>query len=123
MKITLGSTVLCAGIERNQSGQPVGPANFRSSETPGVIKHDYVGANRTTPEHIRCDAGVIAFDVTRTFATLDEAIEYALVGIKAEAVSGVLKFGEHTVFATAAVTSRTVAQTGCSVSVSYTIEG
>lgn len=123
MTITLADTVLCAGSARNNAGQPVGPANFRSSETPGVVKHDYVGADRTTPEHIRCDAGVVTFDVTRTFASLDEAIEYALVGIKAEAVAGALKFGERTVFAAAAVTSRTVAQTGCSVSVSYTIEG
>ena len=34
-----------------------------------------------------------------------------------------VKFDSTTVFATAAVTSRSVDQVGCSVAVSYTIEG
>ena len=102
---------------------PVGPSNFRASDAPGIVKHDYVGADRTRPEHIKCDSGTVTFDVNRTFATVEDAVAYACVGIRSEAVEGELKFGNNVIFTHAAVTSRSVAQVGCSVAVSYTIEG
>ena len=77
MQITIGSTVLCASQTRNSTGQPVGPSNFRSSDAPGIVKYDYVGADRTRPEHIKCDAGTVTFDVNRTFATVEDAVAYA----------------------------------------------
>lgn len=123
MKITLGQTELCATQTRNSTGSPVGPSNFRASDAPGVVKHDYVGADRTRPEHIKCDAGTVTFDVNRTFATVEDAVAYACVGIREEAVEGELKFGNNIIFAHAAVTSRSVAQVGCTVAISYTIEG
>ena len=123
MQITIGSTVLCASQTRNSTGQPVGPSNFRASDAPGIVKHDYVGADRTRPEHIKCDSGTVTFDVNRTFATVEEAVAYACVGIRSEAVEGELKIGNSVIFAHAAVTSRSVAQVGCTVAVSYTIEG
>lgn len=123
MQITLGSTVLCSSQTRNSTGIPVGPSNFRSSDAPGVVKRDYIGADRTRPEHIRCDSGTITFDVNRTFATVEAAVNYAFKGIRSEAVEGELKFDNTVIFPHAAVTSRSTAQVGCSVAVSYTIEG
>lgn len=123
MTITLGNTVLCAGQTRNATGSPVGPSNFRASDAPGIVKHDYIGADRTRPEHIRCDSGSVTFDVSRTFGSVDAAIQYACIGIRSEAVEGELKYGGRTVFEHAAVTTRSVAQVGCTVAVSYTIEG
>ena len=123
MKITLGNTDLCETQTRNSTGKAVGPSNFRASDAPGVVKHDYVGAERTRPEHIKCDAGTVTFDVNRTFATVEDAVAYACVGIREEAVEGELKFGNNVIFAHAAITSRSVAQVGCTVAISYTIEG
>ena len=123
MQITIGNTVLCAGLERNQTGSPMGPANFRASDAPGVVKHDYIGADRTTPEHIKCDAGTISFDVTRIFPTVEDAVQYALIDSKAEDVEGELKFGDKVAFAHAAITARSIANKGCAVAISYTIEG
>ena len=123
MTITLGNTVLCAGQTRNANGSPVGPSNFRASDAPGIVKHDFVGADRTRTEHIRCDSGSVTFDVSRTFGNVDAAIAYACIGIRSEAVEGELKYGGRTVFEHAAVTARSVAQVGCTVAVSYNIEG
>lgn len=123
MTITLGNTVLCAGQTRNANGSPVGPANFRANDAPGIVKHDFVGADRTRPEHIRCDSGSVTFDVSRTFGDVDAAIAYACVGIRSEAVEGALKYDGQTVFEHAAITSRSVGVVGCTVGISYTIEG
>ena len=123
MQIKLGNTVLCSGLTRNSTGQPVGPSNFRSSDNPGVVSRDYIGAERTYPEHVKCDSGTITFEVSRTYPTVEDAIRYACVGIRKEPVEGELYFGETKVFDHAAVTSRSVATVGCTVAVSYTIEG
>lgn len=117
------STELVSTQSRNSTGLPVGPANFRASDAPGVVKREYIGADRIHPEHIRCDSGTITFDVNRTFATVAEAVQYALNGIRAELVEGELKADDTIIFAHAAVTSRSVAMVGCTVAVSYTIEG
>ena len=37
MTITLGSTTLCAGQTRNNTGDPVGPRDIRDTEAPGVV--------------------------------------------------------------------------------------
>ena len=123
MEIKIGNTVLCAGQQRSVNGMPVGPSNFRSSDAPGIVKHDYIGADRTRPEHIRCDSGSVTFDVSRTFASVSAAVAYACVGIRSEDVEGPLTYDGKTIFEHAAVTSRSVAQVGCTVAVSYTIEG
>lgn len=123
MEIKLGNTVLCAGQQRSVNGTPVGPSNFRSTDAPGIVKHDYIGAERTHPEHIRCDSGSVTFDVSRTFESVADAIEYACVGIREEDVEGPLTYDGKTVYKHAAITSRSVAHVGCTVAVSYTIEG
>ncbi len=123
MTITLGSTTLCAGQARNSTGSPVGPRDLHDAETPGVILREYIGADRVTPDHVGCNHGTVTFGVTRTYATVAEATAYALVGHRSEAVSGELKYDDATVFASAAVTARSIAQIGCTVVVNYTIEG
>lgn len=122
MTISVGSTVLCAGQSRNSTGSPVGPANFRWAEAPGVLKREYVGADRIAAERIRSDSGVVTFDVTRTFSSVEAAFAY-IVASKSENVAGALKFDQTEILANAAVTNRTLIQRGCTVSISYTIEG
>lgn len=129
MTITLTSsdltttTTLCAGQSRNSSGSPVGPANLRVSLTPGVVVREYVGADRVAGEHIKCDRGVVTFDVERIFPTVAKALAYASSTFLSELSEGSLAFDGSTVFENAAVTSRSVAVVGCAVAVSYTIEG
>ena len=123
MQITIGNTVLCAGQERNQTGSPVGPEDFRGSDTPGVVTHDYVGAEREHPELIRCNHGSISFGVTRTFADEESAAAYMARYFWMEGSAGNLNFGDTTIFATACVTNRTYAWVGRTVKVNYTIEG
>ena len=122
MTITLGDFELVHGQERNNGGFPVGPQNLRLSDTPGVVKREYIGETRIKPEDVRVHSGSCTFDVHREFATVDAALAY-VAGIVNEPTEGALKFDSTEVFATAAVTSRSVAQVGCSVAVSYTIEG
>ena len=107
---------------RNNTGKPVGPHNLRLSDTPGVVKREYIGETRIKPEDVSVHSGSCTFDVHREFATVDAALAY-VAGIVNEPTEGALKFDTTEVFATAAVTSRSVAQVGCSVAVSYTIEG
>ena len=123
MTITLGSTTLCAGQTRNNTGSPVGPRDIIDNEAPGVVMREYVGADRVAGDHVRCDHGSVTFGVTRTFATVADATQYALVGHRSEATVGALKYDDTTIFENAAVTSRSIAQIGCTVVVNYTIEG
>lgn len=122
MKITLGDYELVSTQERNNDGEPVGPANLRLSDAPGVVKREYIGETRIRPEDVRVHSGTCTFDVHREFATVALALEY-VAGIVNEPTEGALMFGENEVFENAAVTSRSVANVGCSVAVSYTIEG
>lgn len=123
MQIKLGDTILCAGTARNSSGKPVGPDGLNVTEAPGVVKRDYIGADRTVPEHVKCNHGTVGFSVTRIFPSVDDALDYALGGIYEEAVEGALVCGARTVFEHAAVTNRRVSHVGCAVAVAYTIEG
>ena len=136
MTITLGSTTLCAGQTRNNTGDPVGPRDLRIQLTPGVAIREFVGADRVQPEHVKCDSGTISFGVTRTFATADAALTYATGAFLAEPNEGVLTvgttkiFGTHTlsdnttvVDAKCVVTQRTLAVVGCTVAVNYSITG
>lgn len=123
MTITIGSTVLCAGQQRSSNGTPVGPANLRMGLAPGVMLRDYVGADRTQGEHVKCDHGTLSFGVERIFQTPAAALEYLRDGFLAEESEGELKFDAKTVFPHAAVTGRTSAVVGCAVAVNYTIEG
>ena len=132
MKIVLvpaegDSLELVSGQTRNNEGKPVGPHNLRQGETPGVVKREYIGKTRIEPEDVKVHSGSITFDVHREFATVDDALDY-LVDRLDEPTEGVLKFvksngTEKTVYAKAAITNSTVAQVGCSVAISYTIEG
>ena len=117
------TTALVSGQARNDDGSPVGPANLRMSEVPGVIDREYVGADRVECEHVRCDHGSVTFDVTRTFETVDDALDYLSGGFLSEAKEGALKFNDSTVFPHAAVKSRIALLVGCSIAISYTIEG
>lgn len=117
------TTTLCAGRTRNNTGSPIGPEDFRGSDAPGVVTHDYIGAARETPELIRCNHGSITFSVTRTFADIDAAEAYIASTFWAEGSSGALYFNETKVFDNACVTNRTHAWVGCTVKINYTIEG
>lgn len=123
MTITLGNATLCAGEARSVNGSPVGPANLSLALTPGVILHEYVGADRVAGEHVRCDHGTVSFQVERIYASPEAALAYIRGDFLAEASEGELKFGSATVFANAVVTSRRVGVVGCAVAVNYTIEG
>lgn len=123
MTITLGNSTLVASQSRSTGGSPVGPANLRVALSPGVVLHDFVGADRTAGEHVRCDHGTVSFDVERIFASPAEALAYVRGGFLSEDSEGALKFDGDTVFPNAAVTGRQCALVGCAVAVSYTIEG
>lgn len=123
MTITLGDTTLCAGDARANDGTPVGPHDLRMQLAPGVAVREYVGADRVQPEHVRSDSGSLTFGVTRTFATVDDALAYLKGAFLLELSEGALKFDEATVFAKAAVTQRTAAVVGSTVAVSYSITG
>lgn len=123
MQIKLGNTLLCAGTERNTDGEPVGPDGLTVAEAPGIAKRDYIGADRTLPELVRCNHGTANFSVTRIFPSVDAALDYALGTIYDEDTEGAFVCGGRTVFAHAAVTNRQVSHVGCAVAVGYTIEG
>ena len=123
MQIKLGDTILCAGTARNSDGQPIGPDGLTVAEVPGIAKRDYIGADRTVSEHVKCNHGTVSFSVSRVFPSVDAALDYALGGIYEEAVEGALVCGGRTVFEHAAVTNRQVSHVGCAVAVGYTIEG
>ena len=123
MEIKIGNTILCAGTVRNSNGGPVGPDGLTVAEVPGIAKRDYIGADRTVPEHVKCNHGTVSFSVSRVFPSVDDALAYALGGIYEEAVEGALVCGGRTVFEHAAVTNRQVSHVGCAVAVAYTIEG
>lgn len=123
MQIKIGGTVLVAGQGRSSNGSPVGPANLRMADRPGVAMREYVGADRVQGEHVRCDHGTLTFDAERIFATPADALAYLATGYRSEAKEGALTFDGDVVFAHAAVTGRQIAVAGCAVAVSYTIEG
>ena len=123
MKITLGDYELVSSQTRNNTGSPVGPANLRLSDTPGVVKREYIGETRISPEDVRVHSGTCTFDVHREFATVDDALEYVGSTMLNEQTEGEFKIGNNVVFAKAAVTSRAAALVGCTVAISYTVEG
>lgn len=123
MVIKIGDTVLCAGQSRNNTGSPIGPANMRGTDTPGVITRDYIGAAREHPELVRCAHGSISFEVTRTFATEADAAAYMATDFWTEGAEGPLTFDATTVFEHACVNNRNHSWVGCTIMVSYTIEG
>lgn len=123
MTVTLGDTTLVATQTRNSTGSPIGPASLTMSLAPGVALREYIGAERVTGEHLRCDRGVVSFSVERIYASPAAALDYVTGGFLGEDCEGELKFDGDTVFRNAAVTSRSVAVVGCAVAVSYTIEG
>lgn len=122
MKITLGDYELVSSQTRNNTGSPVGPQNLRLTDIPGVVKREYIGETRIKPEDVKVHSGSCTFDVHREFATVADALAY-VAGIVNEPTEGALKFDSTTVFPTAARSTSSVAQVGCSVAVSYTIEG
>ena len=117
------ATTLCSDGARSVNGAPVGPGDLAIAEAPGVELRQYVGADRVTPEHVRCDHGTMSFKATRVFATEALAAAYALVGHRSEPVEGELKYGSSTIFQRCTVTSRRIGMVGCTVVVNYTIEG
>lgn len=123
MEIKIGNTILCAGTARNSNGEPVGPDGLTVAEVPGIAKRDYIGADRTVNEHVKCNHGTVSFSVSRVFPSVDAALDYALSDIYEEEVEGAFTCGGRTVFEHAAVTNRQVSHVGCAVAVAYTIEG
>ena len=122
MKITLGDYELVSSQTRNNTGSPVGPANLRLSDTPGVVKREYIGETRIKPEDVRVHSGTCTFDVHREFATVADALAF-VAGIVNEPTEGAFKFDSTTVFEKATLSNHTASLVGCSVSISYTIEG
>ena len=115
--------VLCSDASRSSDGAPCGPNGLQIAEAPGVEMRELIGADRVAPERTGCDHGTMSFGVTRTFATPSAAADYALSGHLSEPVAGTLKNGQTTIWTRVAVTSRRIAQVGCTVSINYTIEG
>ena len=123
MTITLGSTTLCAGSTRSVAGDPVGPDDLRGSLAPGISDRAYIGAPGIKPEKIGNDRRGISFSVTRTYATPAAALAYISGGFFAEDVEGALTLGGSTIMTNAAIRDRRFAHVGCTVIVSYQIEG
>lgn len=123
MVITLGKATLAATQSRNSTGSPIGPANLTMSLSPGVALREYVGADRVTGEHLKCDRGVVTFSIERIYSTPGDALGYVTGDFLSEDCEGELKFDGDTVFRDAVVTSRSVAVVGCAVAVNYVIEG
>lgn len=123
MVIKLGSVTLADSSARSAAGTPCGPEKLTLSDTPGVTKREYSGADRIKPEHVGCDSGVLSFSVTRIFDSVASALAYIATGYLSEPKEGTLYFDSTTVFAHAAVTSRQLAHVGCAVAIQYTIEG
>lgn len=128
MKITIGDYELVSTQARNDDGSPVGPDKLKIVDNPGIVKREFVGKTRIEPEDIRVHSGVCTFDVHREFDTVGEALEYSLVTLLNEPTEGALTVidddgNENEVFAKACVSNRTSALIGCTVAVSYTIEG
>ena len=117
------TTTLCAGRTRNNTGSPIGPEGLIGSDEPGVVTHDYIGAEREVPELIRCNHGMISFGVTRTFADVDAAEAYIAGPFWTEGSSGALYYDNTKVLDNACVKSRHHALVGCTVKINYTIEG
>ncbi len=123
MTITLANTTLCAGDTRSVAGAPIGPDNLRGSLAPGVLDRAYIGAPGVKPLEIGNDRGSISFSVTRTYATSADALAYISGSFLTEARFGELKLGDSTIMTNAAVRDRRFAHFGCTVIVSYQIEG
>ena len=127
MKITIGTTgnitELVATQARNNTGSPVGPDKLRIADTPGIVKREYIGKDRIEPEDVKVHSGVCTFDVHREFASVEDALEYVGSTMLNERTEGEFKIGNNVVFAKAAVTNRTAALVGCTVAISYTVEG
>ena len=127
MKITIGTTgnitELVSTQARNNTGSPVGPDKLRIADTPGIVKREYIGKDRIEPEDVKVHSGVCTFDVHREFASVDDALEYVGSTMLNEQTEGEFKIGNNVVFAKAAVTSRAAALVGCTVAISYTVEG
>ena len=127
MKITIGTTgnltELVSTQARNNTGSPVGPDKLRLADTPGIVKREYIGKDRIEPEDVKVHSGVCTFDVHREFASVDDALEYVGSTMLDERTEGEFKIGDNVVFAKAAVTNRTAALIGCTVAISYTVEG
>ena len=127
MKITIGTTgnltELVSTQARNNTGSPVGPDKLRIADTPGIVKREYIGKDRIEPEDVKVHSGVCTFDVHREFASVDDALEYVGSTMLNERTEGEFKIGNNVVFAKAGVSNRTVALVGCTVAISYTVEG
>lgn len=123
MTITIGSTELVSGQTRNSTGSPVGPDKLTVDDTPGVVRREFIGKTRIEPEDVRPHSGSVSFEAHRTFASVDAALAYVGGTMLAEETQGAFKIGSNTVFAKASVTKRRAALVGCTVVVSYTIEG
>lgn len=128
MKIKIGDYELVSTQARNNIGSPVGPDKLRLNDTPGIVKREFVGKTRIEPEDVRVHSGGATFDVHREFATVGAALTYATVTLLNEPTEGPLTVvdddgNENEVFAKACVANRTAAMIGCTVAISYTIEG
>ena len=127
MKITIGTTgnltELVSTQARNNTGLPVGPDKLRLNDTPGIVKREYIGKDRIEPEDVKVHSGVCTFDVHREFATVNDALAYISGDFLNEVSEGEFKIGNNVVFAKAGVSNRTVALVGCTVAISYTVEG
>ena len=124
MQLKIGDTVLSAGDSRPSTpGTPFGVSGITVSENPGVEVREFVGADRVFGELVLCNHGVVSFRTTRIFASVGDAVAWAMSGHRGEPAAGKLVYGGNTVFENAVVTSKRLSHVGVAVITQYTIEG
>ena len=123
MTLTLNGSVLSTGDARRTDGSPFGVANVTVSENPGAEVREFVGADRVAGEWVRCNHGVVSFQTTRIFASVGDAVAWAMSKHRGEQTAGKLVYGGNTVFENAVVTSKRLSLVGVAVITQYTIEG
>lgn len=123
MTLTLNGSVLSTGDARRTDGSPFGVANVMVGENPGAEVREFVGADRVAGEWVRCNHGVVSFQTTRIFASVGDAVAWAMSKHWGEPTAGKLVYGGNTVFENAVVTSKRLSLVGVAVITQYTIEG
>lgn len=124
MTITLGGVTICSDAARSTAGSPVGPDNLQGNMTPGVVDREYIGADGIEPAQVGLDRAACSFGVVRTFGTSELALTWVSDNLATHgALFGELKFGSKTMMTNAAVRNLGYAVVGCTVALTYSIEG
>lgn len=124
MTITLGGVTICSDAARSTAGSPVGPDNLQGNMMQGVVDREFIGADGIEPAQVGLDRAACSFGVIRTFGSADLALAWVADNLTAQgALFGELKFGTETMMTNAAVRNLGYAVVGCTVALTYSIEG